>query len=75
MTPTLKSDVIILSKHAQTILSDNAFYYLYHVIISTNQIKLPDYVIISTNQIKLPGWVLKSCDRALSAILSLTFEE
>jgi hypothetical protein len=45
------------------------------MIISTNQIKLPDYVIISTNQIKLPGWVLKSCDRALSAILSLTFEE
>jgi hypothetical protein len=45
------------------------------VIISTNQIKLPGYVIISTNQIKVPGWVLKSCDRALSAIFSLAFEE
>jgi hypothetical protein len=51
--------------------ADYAFSYLYHVIISTNQIKLPGYVIISTNQIKLHGWMLKSCDRALSAILSL----
>ena len=32
-------------------------------------------MIISTNQIKIPGRVLKSCDRALPSILSLTFEE